>query len=237
MGRKLLSGVASTIFTIAAVAGAGAQTIEIGVGPPGSVVEKASGPAGSAPVFFAAPGPTWTATADDAASGADLDSTNITVSENFSGELVIWVTETGINLGPTPQELSLLSDFTQNALPPGASITDTTWFDPSDTAFGTVTKLATSTFTSSGTNDPGVTTVVDAPAPYSITEEYDVKIPFSPSTGPGVLSTTLVQTTTDGPIPVIPEPSTWMMMALGFAGLGYAGYARSRKSQVGASVA
>ena len=27
-----------------------------------------------------------------------------------------------------------------------------------------------------------------------------------------------------------PEPSTWAMMLLGFAGLGYAGYRRSRRS-------
>jgi PEP-CTERM motif len=28
----------------------------------------------------------------------------------------------------------------------------------------------------------------------------------------------------------IPEPSTWAMMLLGFAGLGFAGYRRSRKA-------
>jgi PEP-CTERM motif len=28
----------------------------------------------------------------------------------------------------------------------------------------------------------------------------------------------------------IPEPSTWAMMLLGFAGLGYAGFRRTRKS-------
>jgi hypothetical protein len=35
-----------------------------------------------------------------------------------------------------------------------------------------------------------------------------------------------------GPIPLdaVPEPSTWAMMLLGFAGLGFAGYRRSRKA-------
>jgi hypothetical protein len=28
----------------------------------------------------------------------------------------------------------------------------------------------------------------------------------------------------------VPEPSTWAMMLLGFAGLGFAGYRRSRKA-------
>ena len=30
----------------------------------------------------------------------------------------------------------------------------------------------------------------------------------------------------------IPEPSTWAMMVLGFAGLGFAGYRRGRKASV-----
>jgi hypothetical protein len=28
----------------------------------------------------------------------------------------------------------------------------------------------------------------------------------------------------------VPEPSSWAMMVLGFAGLGFAGYRRSRKA-------
>jgi hypothetical protein len=34
-----------------------------------------------------------------------------------------------------------------------------------------------------------------------------------------------------GEVRAIPEPSTWAMMLLGFAGLGYAGY-RGRRSAV-----
>jgi hypothetical protein len=33
---------------------------------------------------------------------------------------------------------------------------------------------------------------------------------------------------------VVPEPSTWAMMLLGFAGLGYAGYRRSRRARIDA---
>jgi uncharacterized membrane protein len=32
-------------------------------------------------------------------------------------------------------------------------------------------------------------------------------------------------------VPVVPEPSTWALMLLGFAGLGFAGYRRARTSQ------
>ena len=71
---------------------------------------------------------------------------------------------------------------------------------------------------------------MDAPTPYSITEEYDVMIPIS--TSPAVLSTISLQTSPDGPIPVIPEPSIWRMIAVGFAGLGYAAIAHEIQARV-----
>jgi hypothetical protein len=39
-----------------------------------------------------------------------------------------------------------------------------------------------------------------------------------------------VITTITSITPSVPEPSTWAMMLLGFAGLGYAGFKRARKS-------
>ena len=83
MRTKYLSGIISAVCGLTAAA-AGAQTIEIGVGPEGSVVSMATGPADSV-LSFTAPGNTWSASAIDAAGGADLGSTNITASENFSG--------------------------------------------------------------------------------------------------------------------------------------------------------
>ena len=233
MGSKLLSGVVSTIFGITTVAAAGAQTIEIGVGPAGSIMTLASG---DPSVSATGPGNQFQATAVDFSSGADLGSTNTTISVLASpGQTIsIWVTETDVNLGPTPQKLAFLSGLTQNQLPEGATVTETTWFDASNTAYGTGTQLATATFTSIGTNAP-VTTVVDALAPYSITEEYDVT--FSLPSAPSALSTISLTTATEGPIPIIPETSTWIMMAIGFAGLGYAGYGRGRRSQAKTSIA
>jgi PEP-CTERM motif len=53
---------------------------------------------------------------------------------------------------------------------------------------------------------------------------YEYAFEFSNPGGPSGL---LVTTT--GSAWVIPEPSTWAMMLLGFAGLGYAGYRRARE--------
>jgi hypothetical protein len=215
------------------VVGAGAQTISIGTGPAGSITTLASG---DPSVSTIGPGFSFQATALDFSAGADLGSTVATISvlADPGVTVTIWVTETDVNLGPTPQKLSFVSGLTQNQLPDGATVTETTWFDASNTAYGTGTQLATATFTSIGSNAP-VTTVVDAFAPYSITEEYQVT--FSLPSPPTALSTIDLTTTTEGPIPIVPEPSTWVMMAIGFAGLGYTAYGRGRRSRAQASIA
>jgi hypothetical protein len=230
---KTLSGVVSAVIGMTTVAGAVAQTISIGTGPEGSITTLASG---DPSVSATDPGFQFSTNGFDFSSGADLGSTNATIS--VLGEpgntITIWVTETDINLGPTPQKLSIVSGLTQNVLPDGATVVETTYFDASNTAYGTATQLATATFTSIGTNAP-VTSVIDAYAPYSITERYDVTLLLP--TPPTALSTISMVTTTEGPIPIIPETSTWMMMGLGFAGLGLAGYARGRRSTSEASIA
>jgi PEP-CTERM motif len=40
-----------------------------------------------------------------------------------------------------------------------------------------------------------------------------------------------------GAVPTIPEPSTWAMMLLGFAGLGFAGYRKARSARTAVSAA
>ena len=121
MGGKLLLGVASTIFSITSVAGLAAQTISIGYGSAGSITTLASG---DPLVSAVGPGDLFQATAQDFSAGADLGSTNATISVlGTPGEtLSIWVTETDINLGPTPQQLSIVSALTQNTLPDGARL-------------------------------------------------------------------------------------------------------------------
>jgi hypothetical protein len=233
VGIKLFSGILSAVFGMTTIVGAGAQTISIGFGPAGSITTLASGD----PLVSAlGPGALFQATAQDFSFGADLGSTNATISVlGTPGDTIsIWVTETDIDLGPTPQKLSIVSSLTQNVLPEGASVTETTYFDAANTAYGMGLQLATATFTTIGTNVP-VTSVVDAPMPYSITERYDVT--FSLPAPPTALSTISLTTITDGPIPIVPETSTWVMMGIGFAGLGYAGYRRGRGSQLRASVA
>jgi hypothetical protein len=48
----------------------------------------------------------------------------------------------------------------------------------------------------------------------------------------GGTPTALLVTTTGSAVGSVPEPSTWAMLLLGFAGLGFVGYRRSRRVQV-----
>jgi hypothetical protein len=68
---------------------------------------------------------------------------------------------------------------------------------------------------------------------------YEITLSFTPSSG-GVGHLALVDTNTaysgnDFSITGVPEPATWALMVLGFAGLGYAGY-RGRRSPVAAAL-
>jgi hypothetical protein len=217
-----------------AVAGARAETLELGVGsPPVSV----AGPSSSS-VSFTDPAGTFLGQGSDFSGGFVLGSTTHAISANIPFTTIdIWVTETGINIGPLPQKLKFVSSFTENTLPMGASVTETTWFDISGKAFGTGTELGTHTFTSIGTDTSAPFIINDhTVTPYSITEEYVVTIGASSPTSPIALSSIDITTTTEGHIPFVPEPSTWTMMALGFAGLGYAAYGRRRKFRAQASI-
>jgi hypothetical protein len=49
---------------------------------------------------------------------------------------------------------------------------------------------------------------------------------------PPFLGTLVIDVTTNGMTPV-PEPSTWALMLLGFAGLGFAGWRRKRHKLAG----
>jgi hypothetical protein len=54
---------------------------------------------------------------------------------------------------------------------------------------------------------------------------YDYAFEFS---NPGANEPSGLLVTTTGSAGVVPEPSTWAMMLIGFAGLGFAGYRRAR---------
>ncbi len=134
-----------------------------------------------------------------------LDSNNYTLSAASSGSLTIFVTETNIT---SPLKTTLLSTLTTNTLPLGWSVTEATYADGSNTAFGTGTPLWSNTFT--GPVSYGATSGGTAPinfmGAYSLTEEYTVN-----ASGKGSANNTI-------DIAEAPEPGTLALFGAGLLG-------------------
>jgi PEP-CTERM motif len=152
------------------------------------------------------------------------------------GTLTVLVTAQGLNpadlvlSGPSYTNVTFTSGFIEFPTHSGnVTITEQTFIDPANGLFTTLPhQLGSATFSA----PLGVTGTAtqDAPfiplsAPYSVTEVFTITaIGFAFDSSEIILSGS------------VPEPSTWAMMLLGFAGLGFAAHRRSRKS-VGAFAA
>jgi hypothetical protein len=113
-----------------------------------------------------------------------------------------------------------LSGLTVNFLTPGWTVTESTYEDNSNTVFGTMNLLSTHTFTS-GPAALASLAMVNITSPFSVTELYQIS-----SNGlSGAANDTI-----DLSAATVPEPSTWAMMLLGFAGLGFTAFRKSRRA-------
>ncbi len=69
------------------------------------------------------------------------------------------------------------------------------------------------------------------PATVTLVGADEFKVVIGDGVDPAYLSTLVIDVTTAGSVtPGVPEPSTWALMLLGFAGLGFAGFRRSREA-------
>ena len=144
---------------------------------------------------------------------------SIDVNGSAPGTLIIWVTETGLT---SPRgEVKFTSGLTSNLLGGAiSSVTLSTFVSPTDgVSPPNGTPLGTATFTGMGTD---TLSTVDNPGagPYSLQEVFVIH-----ATGAGDANLTIDLTSS-----VIPEASTWAMMLIGFAGLGFASWWASRRT-------
>jgi PEP-CTERM motif len=220
--KRISFGIAVAAMLGAASLGSSeAQTISIGYSTGGPILTLASG-LGSATFSDL---PFLTITGGDI-TGLQLSS--LTFSAFLSpGPNYFFVSETGLSFG-APERVSFLSNFTQNVMPSGDSVSEYTFFDPNDTLYGTSTLLGSASWTSSGVpGGTGPDTVLEnIYAPYSLTEVYVLSMPIPTQ----LLSTIDLQTSPIGRAPFVPEPSTWAMLGIGFAGIGLLGAAKRRKA-------
>ena len=222
---SFLTAVAAAALGLAGTAHA--STISIGTSINGGAITLQSSGATPGPVTFTGPVGSYNL---DTVSGVDLTAASLD-SNSINGTslgsfdtLNIFVSASDIT--SFSGVVQALSGLTVNFLTPGWSVTESTFEDNSNTVFGTTansltaTLLATNTFTS-GPDTFTLTTPVSVTAPFSVTEEFVIK-----SNGfSGAANNTIDLSGT------VPEPATWVMMTLGFVGLGYAAIRRSSKDQ------
>jgi len=220
--RKVLL-ITAALAALGSGASAGANNIDIGW----------STMAGGAPTTLtsaSAPGvANWTAPLDSFESNSitgsdffplDLGGSTSDAAMGGTAPIYLYVSETGITYDAS--ELMYTIGLNESTLPAGWKVTETVFTGPDDTAYGKGTKLASHTFTAGGFKSFTVTEPISWGTPFSVTEE----IAITPGTKGGMeLSGVSVIGT------AIPETSTWMMMALGFMGLGYAASCRTAKSR------
>jgi hypothetical protein len=130
--------------------------------------------------------------------------------------LYVDVVETGVT---TPGNLTdFLSTFTTNALPSG-------WTVQEFTLYGSSAPIATSVvFSGPGTDVDSAKNFVTS-SPYELQDLFVIKLSSAAATGSGKSD----NSTIDLSYAAVPEPSTWAMIGLGFAGVGLMGLTKRRK--------
>ena len=131
-----------------------------------------------------------------------LNSNTVDAHSSGSGTIYLCITETGISA------LSghALSSFASNdALPSGWHVTETSYADAADTAFGEAQVLGTHTFTGSPSNSSAPSNLSFG-APFSLTEIYAITASSRGTTSDAI------------DIATVPEPATFALLAVGLLG-------------------
>jgi hypothetical protein len=213
MGKNLVLGALATVASVVSLNAALANVVEgTGYETTGTIASDAT-PASLAGVAAGAPQVTFSVSSDPLSLNPSDSSANYTLGS--------WLGTAGVT--GTYSHGAASTDSMENTI----------W-----NFVGTVTVTTGETFSAS--HDDGLTliiggvTVIDAPGPtaaVTTTETYtgpSGNEPFQLVYGeccgaPGSLVVDLPLTSS------VPEPSTWAMMLLGFAGLGFVGYRRTKK--------
>jgi PEP-CTERM motif len=213
----LLSAVAVAALGVAGTTHA--STISIGTSINGGAITTQASGATPGPVTFTGAVGAYNL---DTVSGVDLTAASLdsnSINATATGTLdTLNIFVSASDITSFSGLVQALSGLTVNVLTPGWTVTESTFEDNSNTVFGTTTLLATHSFTS-GPDTFTLLTPVSVTTPFSVTEEF-------------VIQSNGISGATNNTIDLsgsVPEPSTWAMLGLGFAGMGLAGLTRRRK--------
>jgi hypothetical protein len=222
MRKALLTTIASA--AVGAVTSAAANTIDIGysLSADAALTQIASASTPGSAVYFT---PAPDSYKSNIISGSDffpldLGATSSDTAKGGTKPIYLYISETRITYGAS--KLTFTIGLGEGPLATGRSVTESVFTDALDTAYGKTTTLASATFGAGGGSSlVTVTSPVPSGTPFSVTEEIAIT--------PGSANGNDLSTVSVTPIP---ETSTWAMLTLGFAGLGYAAFRRRPKPRI-----
>jgi hypothetical protein len=214
--RKILFLSAVGVVALGVAGVAQASTISIGTSLNAGAITLQTSGASPGPVTFSGPVGAYNI---DAVSGVDLTAASLdsnSINATATGTLdTLNIFVSASDITSFSGAVKALSGLTVNFLTPGWTVTESTFEDNSNTVFGMGTLLATNSFTS-GPDTFTALTPVSVTAPFSVTEEFVIK-----SNGLSGAANNTIDLSGS-----VPEPATWAMLVLGFAGIGLAGLTR-----------
>jgi hypothetical protein len=200
---------AAMIATLGADSAVRAATIDFGVvGIGGTIVSTGSGL--------------------EESTALDLDDTTLLVSGTGPGdESGLAAFDTVSVFAPSPPDTNIIYGFGTGTSPLAPEVV-LSWTGSQGAFTETLTMVKEVARNPNSPNSIGVTllgTVTGPPGSGFIDTPVSLTLTANQEGGPGN-TITVSFTNASGVAPSIPEPSTWVMMALGFGALGYAGYHR-----------
>jgi PEP-CTERM motif len=206
---------AAMIATLGADSAVRAATIDFGVvGIGGTIVSTGSGL--------------------EESTALDLDDTTLLVSGTGPGdESGLAAFDTVSVFAPSPPDTNIIYGFGTGTSPLAPEVV-LSWTGSQGAFTETLTTVKEVARDPSSPNSIGVTllgTVTGPPGSGFIDTPVSLTLTANQEGGPGN-TITVSFTNASGVAPSIPEPSTWVMMALGFGALGYGGFRRRNANLV-----
>jgi hypothetical protein len=150
----------------------------------------------------------------------DLSTFDVTTSLTSSATLTIMLTETGLTLPSSPLPVNSAFIGILNGV---TSETISSYYDASNTAYGTAASLGTTTFTTAGSNSTNQSGTITAPGLFSETEI--IVATFGPTNGSTASLNSSALITSSAP-----EPVSMGVVGAGLMGVGLIGFRRRKKS-------